>query len=186
MMSRMIDDEEALKDNGLIEIDGCNVAECEYFLFRDKEEIQERSCGVGLVDCEGKDCMYKQLQRAKAELEELKKYKRYKFLFEKAKEMKEQTDKWAKECLKENEDLKDSLKRTVCQAECFRYKETEKYKAENERLKAENEKLKLMTGIYSVRLMEKYKQALKKIEEIAYTTDFDIVDIQEIVDEVLK
>lgn len=33
---------------------------------------------------------------------------------------------------------------------------------------------------------EKLKQALKEIEEIAYTTDFDIVDIQEIVDEVLK
>lgn len=30
-MGRMIDDEETLKDNGLIEIDGVNVAECWHF-----------------------------------------------------------------------------------------------------------------------------------------------------------
>lgn len=73
-----IDDEEEMKDYGLIEnkesviIDGVNVEECKYFLFRDKEEIPERSCGVGLVNCKGQDCMFKQLQRLKAENEQLK------------------------------------------------------------------------------------------------------------------
>ena len=61
--------------------------------------------------------------------EEVKKLKKYKNLFEKAKEYKQKTDKWAEACLKENEDLKDSLKRTVCQAECFKHKEAEKYKS---------------------------------------------------------
>lgn len=54
--------------------------------------------------------------------------KRYKFLFEKAKEFKEKTDKWAEKCLKENEDLKDTIKRFVCQAECYKHKEADKYK----------------------------------------------------------
>ena len=48
----IIDDDEEMKDYGLIEneiiIDGVNVAECKYFLYRNKEEISERSCGVGL------------------------------------------------------------------------------------------------------------------------------------------
>lgn len=138
-------------------IDGCNtLKERKFIIHTDKYSIGED----GLIDKKipFADICYDlalQLQRAKAELEELKKYKRYKFLFEKAKEMKEQTDKWAKECLKENEDLKDSLKRTVCQAECFRYKETEKYKAENERLKAENEKLKKALEDIRKELLEK-------------------------------
>lgn len=36
----MIDDEEELKDNGLIEIDGVNVAECKHHLSTDYCEIQ--------------------------------------------------------------------------------------------------------------------------------------------------
>lgn len=35
-----------------------------------------------------------------------------------------------------------------------------------QRAKAENEKLKEMTGVYSARLMGKYKQALEEIREI--------------------
>lgn len=69
------------------------------------------------------------LKQKNAELKaELNQYKKYKFLFEKAKEFKEKSDKWAEKCLAENEDLKDTIKRTVCQAECFRYKQATKYK----------------------------------------------------------
>jgi hypothetical protein len=77
-------------------------------------------------------CLYKELKRAKDKINILEKenleYKRYKFLFEKAKEFKEKSDKYAEKTRAENEDLKDSLRRTVCQAECFRYKESKKYK----------------------------------------------------------
>ncbi len=68
--------------------------------------------------------------------EKIKEYKKYKFLFEKAKEFKEKTDKWASKCLAENEDLKDTIKRTVCQAECFRYKQANKYKQTLQEIKA--------------------------------------------------
>lgn len=71
-MSRMIDDEEALKDNGLIEIDGCNVAECDcydntYCLWSKKYHEIRITPKCEIV----KDCYFKQLQRAKAENEKL-------------------------------------------------------------------------------------------------------------------
>lgn len=72
--------------------------------------------------------------------------------------------------------------------------EVTQLKAENEKLKekylallrdnAINTELKLINDNLKAE-NERLKQALKKIEEIAYTTDFDIVDIQEIVNEVL-
>lgn len=71
MMSRMIDDEETLKDNGLIEIDGCNVAECKHF-----EDADCLNPAETVLSCEAQpDCLFKQLQRAKAELEQYKKSK---------------------------------------------------------------------------------------------------------------
>jgi len=83
------------------------------------------------IDC--KNCTYyKKLQELE---EENKMLKRYKFLFEKARELKEKTDKWAQKCLAENEDLKDSLKKTVCQAECFKHKEAIKYKSALEEIR---------------------------------------------------
>lgn len=60
--------------------------------------------------------------------EELNQLKKYKYLFEKAKEMKTKTDKWARKCLEENEELKNMLKRTVCQSECYKHKLAELYK----------------------------------------------------------
>ena len=73
-----------------------------------------------------------EIQRLKEENKELKKENeelhKYKWLFGKAKEFKEKSDKYVKKTRAENEDLKDSLRRTVCQAECFRYKESKKYK----------------------------------------------------------
>lgn len=60
---------------------------------------------------------------------EIKELKRYKFLFEKCREFYLRAQDSVKELLNDNEDLKDSLKRTVCQAECFKHKEAEKHKA---------------------------------------------------------
>ena len=88
------------------------------------------------IDC--KNCTYyKKLQELEKENKMLK---RYKFLFEKARELKEKTDKWAQKCLAENEDLKDSLKKTVCQAECFKHKEAIKYKSALEEVEQEANK----------------------------------------------
>ena len=68
-MSRMIDDEETLKDNGLIEIDGVNVAECEFY-----DGCNYTTCQIGIqdyIDCDkNPNCYFKQLQRAKAEKQE--------------------------------------------------------------------------------------------------------------------
>lgn len=75
-MGRMIDDEETLKDNGLIEIDGVNVAECEFFGIWEKQFGRKYGCMIrikGHKNCEDKhNCYFKQLQRAKAENEKLK------------------------------------------------------------------------------------------------------------------
>ena len=96
------------------------------------------NCGEKFLSPTGSE-LYEKIVQLKAENEkldeELRTYKKYKFLFEKARELYLEGKEWAKKCQAENEDLKDSLKRTVCQAECFRYKEAEKYKAENEKLK---------------------------------------------------
>lgn len=128
-MSRMIDDEEELKDNGLIEVDGCNVAECEFI---DNGEVKN-ACKLGYwtdvldytPNCvNNKKCVFKklalQLQRAKAELEQYKKSKQASY-----ENMQEQWNK----AVNELRDLKASD-----QIEFKQY-----YKAENDKLKAENE-----------------------------------------------
>ena len=92
----------------------------------------------------------------------------------------------------------------ICNDGCYAidcyYKQLQRMKEENDGLKsqldfeiqkretveAENEGLNRLTGIYSFRQMKKYKQALEEVREIAYTTDFDIRDIQKIVNKVLK
>lgn len=51
-------------------IDGVDVSGCKYYL-----RNIHKSCGQGLVDCEGKDCMFKQLARKTQECEELKERK---------------------------------------------------------------------------------------------------------------
>lgn len=115
--------------------------------------------------CWGNECYYKQIQKLE---EEFGQYKKYKFLFEKAKEFKEQTDKWAQKCLAENEDLKDSLRRTVCQAECYKHKEAERYKKvlaeikeiSEDFLKDVSQECANVTPMYEV-----HKQILQKIKE---------------------
>lgn len=71
------------------------------------------------------DELQTEVKQLKKEIEGLKKYK---FLFEKCREYYLEKEKFVRKLLNENEDLKDSLKRTVCQAECYKHKEAEKYK----------------------------------------------------------
>ena len=63
------------------------------------------------------------LDQLKAENEELTKYKS---LFEKTRNLYNEARMNNYELLDEIKDLKDSIKRTICQSECYRYKEAEK------------------------------------------------------------
>lgn len=60
---------------------------------------------------------------------EVKELKRYKFLFEKCRELYMDMQNQAHSMCEELEDVKDSLKRTTCQAECYKHKEADKYRA---------------------------------------------------------
>ena len=55
-------------------------------------------------------------------------------------------------------------------------KEWQNIQKENERLKEENEKLNKMTGIFSARLCEKYRQALQEIRD---KLDFNKRELEE-------
>lgn len=59
---------------------------------------------------------------------DLKKLAKYKTLFFKAREIYQRTSKYNQQLIKENEDLKDTIKRFTCQSECYKHKEAEKYK----------------------------------------------------------
>lgn len=110
-------------------IDGVNVAECERHCSDNYNNPNMCYSDISESYCSCKPQEYQCDFYVRSLEKRLKELERYKYLFEKARELKERTDKWAEKCLEENNDLKDSLKRTVCQAECFRYKEAEKYKS---------------------------------------------------------
>lgn len=56
-----------MADKEQIMINGVDVSGCKYYLHN-----THKNCGVGLVDCEGKDCIFKQLARKTQECDELK------------------------------------------------------------------------------------------------------------------
>ena len=66
-----------------------------------------------------------QLDQLKAENEELTKYKS---LFEKTRNLYNEARMHNYELLDEIKDLKDSIKRTICQSECYKHKEADKLK----------------------------------------------------------
>ena len=140
-MSRMIDDEETLKDNGLIEIDGCNVAECKYF---NNVINEEPYCNIDeehLYTCNSdNNCYFKQLQRAKAENEKLK-----------------SRNKLYKKIIKENIEKANNnfMILTACLQGNLSIDEVKEYV----KLNAKNDELK--------RKLKSYKQALEDIRGIA-------------------
>lgn len=72
--------------------------------------------------------------------------------------------------------------------DCY-YKQLKRLKQENEKLKEEFEKTS--DGFLKIQYKlanncDNYRKALEEIREIAYTTDFDICDIQKICNGVLK
>ena len=123
-------------------IDGIDIRKCKHFeaLYESRPNgfggiTIENYCYLYEDNCEKyPQCLYRsnqlqqletQLKRKEQECEELK---RYKFLFEKARDLWNEASKTNYKLLDEIEDLKDSLKRTICQSECYRYKEAEKLK----------------------------------------------------------
>ncbi len=140
------------QENNQIIIDGVDVSGCKYYLHN-----IHKSCGVGLVDCKGKDCIFKQLARKTQECEELK---------EKYLNLKEQNGSFIVQLNTVNERL-DQLK------------------AENEELKEKNAKLEkklelipcaneaLQIGYtaykkqteYLLGKSDRYRKALEEIEE---------------------
>lgn len=86
-------------------IDGCNVSGCRYYLHN-----LYKSCGEGLVDCEGKDCIFKQLKRKEQECEELKAY---------AQRQENQREEYYKEFLKKDKALEEIEK--VCLEDTYTF-----------------------------------------------------------------
>ena len=113
-------------ENKEIYIDGVDVSGCENYIGANTKTHNCTLYDGYLRPCKNADCYYKNWQRKEQECEELK---RYKSLFEKARDLWNEASRQKNKLLDENKDLKDSLKRTICQSECYRYKEAEKLKA---------------------------------------------------------
>ena len=168
----MVDKENFSKDINVprkepIMIDGVDVSECKYYLCN-----THKNCGVGLVDCEGKDCMFKQLAR-KTQLS----IKQSKELIRLRKELQESTVK--------NRNLKQECDELISEKDFYLQKievldqECEELKKQFEtseewRIKAEglNEKFELKNT--------RYRKALEEIEDICNVADrYELEELQE-------
>ena len=190
-MSRMIDDEETLKDNGLIEIDGVNVKECEFF---DNKEDECLIRGYGkkhiiMFNCKhNPNCYFKQLKRL--ETENKKAQKRIQLLSEDNSWHCIQCTKALDNCQlqAENEKLRKRLHEHISKGYC-ECEFSKNLVQENERLKKRVEELNKMTGIFSGRLMTKYRKALEDIRnellQNSCANSKEIRDVLVIIDEVL-
>lgn len=102
--------------NEEIIIDGIDVSKCKYYLYRDKKSKGERCCGVGLTDCNGQMCLYKQLKLQEQENVRL----REKFnnlistpIYENCNLLLEQKRRLEK-CLQEIKEIAETAKRDLC------------------------------------------------------------------------
>lgn len=113
-------------ENKEIIIDGVDVSGCPNFTFN-KIEPNESICisEQSAMCVNNKDCLYKRWKRKEQECEELKQYK---YLFEKTRNLWNESRMNNYKFLDEIKDLKDSLKRTICQSECYKHKEADKLK----------------------------------------------------------
>ena len=107
-----------------------NGKECRYWFRLNPDDYRKCSLRGKNDNCdEIKDCFVKELLGKLALKEqECEELKRYKSLFEKTRNLWNESRMNNYKLLDEIEDLKDSLKRTICQSECYRYKEAEKLK----------------------------------------------------------
>ena len=154
-------------------IDGVDVSGCKYYLFREQQPKGERCCGMGLVDCNGNDCLYKKYKRKEQECERLKAErdswhyqweKRYEIgecLSDKLDQLKAENEAWQKDLA-----TMDAVKETViAQYKALKQTLTE-IKEIAEELKNFYEELGKCEDLTVVRL----KQILQKISEVENET----------------
>ena len=138
-----------MADKEQIMINGVDVSGCKYYLHN-----THKNCGVGLVDCEGKDCIFKQLARKTQEFEQYKKSKQasYETMQREWNKVTLENRSLKKEC----EGLKERLK--ILDEEDIVYEITE------------NEFNK----------MNAYRKALEEIEDICNVADrYELEELQE-------
>ena len=166
-------------------IDGCNVAECKFYTNLKMDcslmPLQNLACS------KNPNCYFKQLQRAKAENDtlhitisklkaDLSQAETSLYAWKAENEKLKSRNKLYKKIIKEN--IEKANNNFMILTACIQGNLTVDEVKEHAKLNAKNDELK--------RKLKSYKQALEEISEIAYTTDFDIVDIQKIVNEVLN
>lgn len=101
--------------------------EKENFMKKNKElkKWQEANKPTGICET----CTEKANKEADELQKEIKELKRYKGLFENCRKLYLDVKEQAHSMCEKLEDLEDSLKRTTCQAECYKHKEADKWKA---------------------------------------------------------
>lgn len=155
-------------------IDGVNVLSCKYYLFRDKERIaSDRSCGIGLTACKGKNCDFKEIANLKRENKEKIDIieQMIKILYPNASDDELYDVAFNGEYIDKLKELKDTAD-TMLMANDIKKQDIDSLREANERLEQENEELKerfekrgeLMCNCAKQR--EKYRSALEKIREI--------------------
>ena len=104
--------------------------ECRYWFRPNPDDYRKCSLRGKNDNCdEIKDCFVKELLGKLALKEqECEELKQYKSLFEKTRNLWNESRMNNYKLLDEIKDLKDSLKRTICQSECYKYKEADKLK----------------------------------------------------------
>ena len=153
-----------------IKIDGVDVSGCDFLSKEDdycsysgEYRAYKGQCGCSDEEMckDHPNCFYKkalkQLKRKEQECEELKQYKS---LFEKTRNLWNESRMNNYKLLDEIKDLKDSLKRTICQSECYKHKEADKLKQTLAEIKDIAEK-QCVCGVYCIDM----KQILQKIRE---------------------
>lgn len=107
-----------------------NGKECRYWFRPTPADYRKCSLRGKNDNCdEIKDCFVKELLGKLALKEqECEELKQYKSLFEKTRNLWNESRMNNYKLLDEIKDLKDSLKRTICQSECYKHKEADKLK----------------------------------------------------------
>ena len=138
---------------------------CYYKQLQQEKQSSQESRDTSIEEFNRAEELNTLLKHKQQECEELK---RYKSLFEKARDLWNEASKTNYKLLDEIEDLKDSLKRTICQSECYRYKEAEKLKQTLTEIKEISENVIKNVSDRCIETTPMYyihKQILQKISE---------------------
>ena len=179
------------KQNDIILIDGCNVAECEDYAEKHdilmpygKIKTYQGYCYSSNDYCNGKDCHFKQLQRLKKENEELKQYKQSK---QASYEAMQREWNYAINTLRDVEAKNEKLKKELTVSKKL-LKETQHYlnTIGNKTEEIKKASITLAEGLnFRQEIVEKYKTTLEYIRDLNNKT-VKIPIITEKINEVLN